>query len=239
MFEYVIDRRSYRATLRQAAKAVAPRNTCGAYQRETRRGEHAVGGSRHASVGAGPNPQPPKIDDGSTVEGCSVQERGPRHGRRVTGFLSAGQPMPGATGRRKHMDFRAVDCLPRCLWSVGRVLFWGALAFGAVNCRGNSRTSLRSGQLAEPGSQTHTPVPVATRNGHSASTAARRSREFEGEQGRVEVSEIPHAPSHRKHAGVERPRSQHVACSELGFVRLLPTGFEGFRYHDFRVYVSP
>jgi hypothetical protein len=54
----------------------------------------------------------------------------------------------------------------------------------------------------------------------------------EGEAVASGTDAIPKLASYRKHAGVERPRSQQVACGELGFVRLLPTGFEGYRYYD-------
>lgn len=77
------------------------------------------------------------------------------------------------------------------------------------------------------------PLPVAATTVSAADEPARASLLFGGDKREESSADpIPVLPSYRKHAGVEQPRSQQVACGERGFVRLLPSGFEGYTYSD-------
>lgn len=99
--------------------------------------------------------------------------------------------------------------------------WWGVTAV-LVGCNGPSRE-----------------VPARTetqefKRPRSASSSAPRDHIVGGGERltKGEGEPLPRLPSYRKQAGVEQPRSQLVACSELGFVRLLPEGFEGYRLYD-------
>lgn len=100
--------------------------------------------------------------------------------------------------------------------------WWGAVVAALVGCDGSSH------ELRRP-TPNHESKPLSPEQAPTRSAVVHA----EGERApKATAQPLPRLPSYRKHAGVEQPRSQLVACSELGFVRLLPVGFEGYRLYD-------
>lgn len=124
------------------------------------------------------------------------------------------------------------DLLTRGAWRL-RLLSLAAVSLVALPLMASACDQHEPRKSDQPADTSHT--ALQTRSPASALGADTKARNAGERVLPARDTDLPRLPSYKKHAGVDQPRKQHVACGELGFVRVLSKGFEGYRYHDWSI----